>query len=45
MKLPFELSNEEKSSICELVNFAIIKIYLAYGYKDYESNLWTLPLK
>ena len=45
MKLPFELSNEEKSSICELVNFAIIKIYLACGYKDYESNLWTLQLK
>ena len=36
MKKPFELSNEEKSSICELVSFTVKNIYLACGYKDYE---------
>ena len=44
MKLSFELSNEEKRSICELVNFAIKKIYLVCGYKDYDSDLWVLLL-
>jgi hypothetical protein len=45
MKKPFELSNEEKSSICELVSFTVKNIYLACGYKDYEIDLWTLQLK
>jgi hypothetical protein len=45
MKKPFELSNEEKSSICELVSFTVKNIYLACGYKDYELDLWTLQLK
>jgi hypothetical protein len=45
MKLSFELSNEEKRSICELVNFAIKKIYLVCGYKDYDSDLWVISLK
>ena len=45
MKLSFELSNEEKRSICELVNFVIKKIYLVCGYKDYDSDLWVLLLK
>ena len=45
MKLSFELSNDEKMSICELVNFAIKKIYLVCGYKDYYSDLWVLSLQ
>ena len=45
MKKPFELSNEEKSSICELVSFTVKNVYLACGYKDYEIDLWTLQLK
>ena len=34
MKLSFELSNEEKRRICELVNFAIKKIYLSIPTGD-----------
>jgi hypothetical protein len=45
MKKPFELSNEEKSNICELVSFTVKNIYLACGYKDYALDLWTLQLK
>jgi hypothetical protein len=45
MKKSFELSNEEKSNICELVSFTVKNIYLACGYKDYALDLWTLQFR
>jgi hypothetical protein len=41
----YELSNEEKSGICELLSYSIKGIYLACGYKDYNTDLLELKIR